>query len=223
MKKIFTLIAAAFVAVSVNAQTIYSWSSTGEGAENVTEVGGKLEQKNGASNRLNYANADYFTICLNGKYKNFTDEDGSDNACYMQLTLDGNTFKTDDKIAVTGYYNKGEKKSVTIYFHFANGTEIEDNGPWYDIKGADGEGLAPSTNTYSVPAEADGQTVLQMTRKSTGTNLFITKLEVYRGTPSGINEVKIAAENNVVYNLAGQKVSDSYKGVVIINGKKVIK
>ena len=38
-----------------------------------------------------------------------------------------------------------------------------------------------------------------------------------------INAVKAAnAENGVRYNLAGQKVDKSYKGVVIMNGKKMI-
>ena len=38
----------------------------------------------------------------------------------------------------------------------------------------------------------------------------------------GINNVKANAENAVRYNLAGQKVSNDYKGVVIENGKKVV-
>lgn len=42
-------------------------------------------------------------------------------------------------------------------------------------------------------------------------------------TVSGINEIKNVATNNaVVYNLAGQKVSKNFKGVVIVNGKKYI-
>ena len=41
--------------------------------------------------------------------------------------------------------------------------------------------------------------------------------------PSGINNVNAAkAENAVRYNLAGQKVSNDYKGVVIENGKKML-
>lgn len=38
--------------------------------------------------------------------------------------------------------------------------------------------------------------------------------------PTGITNVKANAENAVRYNLAGQKVSNDYKGVVIENGKK---
>lgn len=40
---------------------------------------------------------------------------------------------------------------------------------------------------------------------------------------SGIEITKMAEQNNGVrYNLAGQKVSESYKGMVIMNGKKVV-
>lgn len=40
---------------------------------------------------------------------------------------------------------------------------------------------------------------------------------------AGVNSVKANTQNGVIYNLAGQKVDASYKGVVIQNGKKVIK
>ncbi len=40
---------------------------------------------------------------------------------------------------------------------------------------------------------------------------------------TGINTAKAAAQQDGArYNLAGQKVSDSYKGIVIMNGKKVV-
>lgn len=41
---------------------------------------------------------------------------------------------------------------------------------------------------------------------------------------TGINKVEAAAaENGVAYNLAGQKVANGYKGIVVVNGKKVVK
>ena len=51
----------------------------------------------------------------------------------------------------------------------------------------------------------------------------IYKVELYEVAGTGINNVNAAkAENAVRYNLAGQKVSNDYKGVVIENGKKVV-
>jgi hypothetical protein len=40
--------------------------------------------------------------------------------------------------------------------------------------------------------------------------------------PSGINVVKANQQNGAIYNVAGQKVTSSYKGLVIVNGKKMI-
>ena len=48
------------------------------------------------------------------------------------------------------------------------------------------------------------------------------KFEIYTGGASGIQTVKADAVNAPAYNLAGQKVSEGYKGVVIQNGKKVV-
>ena len=50
-------------------------------------------------------------------------------------------------------------------------------------------------------------------------NVVITGISA---TASGIQTVKADAVNAPAYNLAGQKVSEGYKGVVIQNGKKVV-
>ena len=40
--------------------------------------------------------------------------------------------------------------------------------------------------------------------------------------PAGIQKVQTAAQNGAIYNVAGQKVDENYKGLVIKNGKKVV-
>ena len=45
---------------------------------------------------------------------------------------------------------------------------------------------------------------------------------ISRSTPTAINNVKIASEQGVVYNLQGQQVMQPTKGLYIINGKKVV-
>ena len=40
--------------------------------------------------------------------------------------------------------------------------------------------------------------------------------------PVGINGVYAADNNNVIYNLSGQKVMKAQKGLYIVNGKKVV-
>lgn len=53
--------------------------------------------------------------------------------------------------------------------------------------------------------------------------LCIQKITVKDGG-TGIAAVKTANKvaNNVMYNLAGQKVGKDYKGIVIVNGKKML-
>ena len=57
----------------------------------------------------------------------------------------------------------------------------------------------------------------------------VKKVEVYEIVGSGarngetaIKTVKVANSDDAVYNLSGQRVDASYKGVVIQNGKKRI-
>ena len=51
----------------------------------------------------------------------------------------------------------------------------------------------------------------------------VSKLTLIKGGASAINAVKAAKKfNGAIYNLAGQKVNASYKGVVIKDGKKYI-
>ena len=53
--------------------------------------------------------------------------------------------------------------------------------------------------------------------------LKLTTEPVKTAEPTGINTIKTDADVNApAYNLAGQKVDKSYKGVVIMNGKKMI-
>ena len=55
-----------------------------------------------------------------------------------------------------------------------------------------------------------------------GAKLTIVFGEKSSSETDGIKAVSTSVENDVRYNLAGQKVGADYKGIVIVNGKKVI-
>lgn len=57
-----------------------------------------------------------------------------------------------------------------------------------------------------------------------GYNNTLTKITFNNPTTNGINNMTAVkkANNDAIYNLAGQRVSKSYKGIVIRNGKKLI-
>ena len=71
----------------------------------------------------------------------------------------------------------------------------------------------------SKPLEA-GEQILRLTIDGAYAN--IDKIEI-KSTETGINAITIDGEQEAVYNLAGQKVNSRYKGIVIQNGKKIIK
>lgn len=208
MKKIFTLIAVAMMAMGANAQsTIFSWEG---GAEGATVSGGSVVGNGADAESVNYANGEYWTLRLSSKKANID----SDN---LTVTLD-KALAGGETINVTGYINKSETKAASAYFLFAEGVEAETEY----FEDAENIGMSGSiaTKSVTVPSGAAGVTTFKMARGKTQTNLFITKLTI-TSTSAGISIVKnVNIENGAAYNLAGQKVSNDFKGLVIKNGKK---
>ncbi len=209
MKKFFTLIAAAIMAIGANAETIYSWSSTG--ADAVTETGGKATHENRdetKANRVNYANGEYFTICVNGKKGNLGDTPASDNASYIQIALD-KALAAGDKILFTGYVNKEGEYKGNLYIRFVDDSKTtlaefnEDDG-YSNI----GNGEAIATHSVVVPAEAAGSKTVWLSRNAAQTNVFLTKVEITReggdtpGTP--------AVAKDLSFELSGVYPTDVY-------------
>ena len=70
---------------------------------------------------------------------------------------------------------------------------------------------------------AAGKTIIRITIY--GANCDIDKIELKSVEPTAINEINADKTdgNGATYNISGQRVDDSYKGIVIINGKKMMK
>ncbi|MBQ9200747.1 MAG: hypothetical protein IJ154_00005, partial [Bacteroidales bacterium] len=168
----------------------YFWASA-EGT--VIEMGGQAVANEAAAGRVNYAQAGYYTISLNGK-KNWN----ADNQI-VTITLD-EEIAAGDTIAITGFRNKNAaEKKAAAYFRigdkeFDDGTDglkytnINNEGG-VDF---DNDGETPNTITVVVPEGASGKT-LDMTRAQTGTNLFITQLVIL-----GKVEVPVDPGNGIV-------------------------
>ena len=58
-----------------------------------------------------------------------------------------------------------------------------------------------------------------------GANCDIDKIELKCVEPTAINEINADSSNckTAIYNISGQRVDDNYKGIIIINGKKMLK
>lgn len=79
-----------------------------------------------------------------------------------------------------------------------------------------GDSFTPTTkdsHTWTIDADCD-----VIVYNTNGCHIYSIKVE---GGSTGISTVKAQkTQNNVIYNLAGQKVGNDYKGMVIMNGKK---
>lgn len=152
---------------------------------------------------------------LNGK------KDAVDTEKYVEVTLD-EALQSGDQIIITAYRNKDTDAKGSVYFKFENGTIVDDEYIFPNIH-ADYGGV-PSPHTWTV-ADAAGSKSFRMTRGLSGTNVFITKIEIIRGgNTTAVESVKsMKNTTGYIYNLAGQRVDANYKGIVIINGKKIFR
>ena len=208
MKKIFTLIAAVLAAVNVNAETLIDFS--------VSQTNGI---KVNGTTTIDAVKINTNTTSVPGiKFANSYTTDGASNGNNAELTVEGG-FKTGDKIVIAGAFNNSDETKTaaidiftldgttpTVLFttkQFINGRTVADN---------------PEEETFVLTADADK---LYLGRNG-NTATFVTTLKVTRET-AGISEtLNVKVNNGAIYNLAGQKVDESYKGVVIQNGKKVV-
>ena len=200
---------------------IYSWMSPNGVA---VEMGGTIAGGNG-EDRINYSQANYYTICLRGK-ADFTTQ-------YVTITLregDDYTLNAGDKIEITAFRNKdaiGKKSGVKLQFGDDTAITTGDGNEFVNLHSAVAEsseyGTEPNTISVTVPEAVANCKEVKLTRSQTGTNLFITKLEIIKAGGTGITSITADSLNDTIYNLNGQKVEKATKGLYIINGKKVVK
>ena len=134
---------------------------------------------------------------------------------YAKLTVDGG-FKTGDVITIAGAYNNADEKNAAIAFR---SDPTSEEPLWVTENFINGKTSAdnPVTQTYTLTADAD---ILYFGR-SGNTGTCITLLTVTRGA-TAIENVKVQTADGVMYNLAGQKVGNDFKGIVIKDGKKML-
>ncbi len=97
------------------------------------------------------------------------------------------------------------------YIQYNDGTETK---AWVEA------GATKAVCDLEAGKNAVKQVALQAADNGT---LTVTKIYLVKGGDTAVKTIKtVKAQNGAIYNLAGQKVSADYKGVVIINGKKVL-
>ena len=80
-----------------------------------------------------------------------------------------------------------------------------------------------STSYKIVLNAADVAKLKELGMYVNGKDIILTKIVLHQPVTTGIQTAKLQkAENNTIYNLAGQVVDENFKGIVIKNGKKMI-
>ena len=125
---------------------------------------------------------------------------------------------TNEALTIKGFrqnYNyEVEKGSET---NLATFTLTEDFLLTHDLMGTDTNRPFYGYVSFNVKA---GVTYMALTPKN---QLGLFGFSFEAASSDGINNVKTTQNSNAaMYNLAGQKVSDSFKGIVIQNGRKMI-
>lgn len=183
--------------------------------------------------RLAFITALAAVSSLSFAQKTVTFEAGKENATGTTLEKDGVTItisagKLDSKYS----YRLYKDATTTITSSSVNITNIafvcdtyKDKGKSFLGNGFDAtmEGLTVSADKINVSWTGDKPSV---EFKTPNHQVRVKKITItLKDNPTGINEVSNRAlnENAPLYNLAGQRVSKDYKGVVVQNGKKFIK
>lgn len=246
MKKIFTLIAAAAMAVSAQAQGIaWAFNTTPDAAPDITD-----ESFSGGSVAVSGQDASYQEgVGFRVQTPSAGDNSGIPFISFQPLDVDAGVTVEWTATVAAGKSATLKKINLNMARFGTDGGTIDLS---YKIDGGEAvvldEGLIPARNnktqaddakgsedkytaryTKSVRGAAAATSSITLIAKWTG--LGVTKqigyalvsIQTGDATPTGIQTVTGAtAADAPLYNLAGQQVDSRYKGIVIQNGKKVV-
>lgn len=214
MKKFFTLIAAVMMTAGAFAQNVVEWNFTNWDAATFSET----TTKDGLTL---YATSDA-NITIDGNKKTF------DEVLYEKRLKLGGTGNVKDLTAPVRALAFEVTGPCSIYIAAMSSSSSEsryldvaknDNGSAAVIS----ETLVSGTeqNSFTCNYTDEGSNTIYIYSLKSGINIYDIKVTY---TTTGISSVKTAetVADGATYNLAGQKVSADYKGVVIKNGKKFI-
>ena len=233
MKKFFTLIAAVALAASVNAQGTYA-----------VQVGDKVnagDQIKSVENiTLTYMENDGTAFAVGKKMVNWADADFTAYVCGVN---NGKLVSGAEPTGCAYKFETTKAGSLTVAvqlnaakgFHILDADFVEVAPASYNLPAAkDGESQKFTLNEKNeniIAAKSNGIVTFNVAEGGTyyvfaaGTKLGFYGFKYEVGTSTGISSVNAAAakKDGKTYNMAGQEVSSSAKGLIIKNGKKYVK
>lgn len=158
-------------------------------------------------------------VTIDGNSKTFED------VKYTQRLKLGGTGSGPDSEAPSRYLSFQVTGDCNIKVHFAHASSSGEDRTLnlatgeYSSIAATQTVAAGETATLSYDYKG-GETTVYLYSAKSGLNLYAI---IVTSSSSGVNNITVEkAKNNIRYNLAGQRVDESYKGVVIMNGKKFV-
>lgn len=218
MKKFFTLIAVAAMALTANAQLIsFGTKDAPATLQESYNVDGFILTRVDANNKhaIDGNPATFGTAAAPVKFETRLKTGGkssSNNSMKLTIPADGTL-----KVYVRTGSNSATDRTLVLT---QNGTELYNKV----VKESDVTETIPQeegdpVKVYPVIAVAVVAGEVEVTYPVNSLNFY--GFELTNGT-TGIETVKAAEAEGVKYNMAGQKVGADYKGVVIMNGKKMV-
>jgi hypothetical protein len=198
MKKIFTLIAVAVMAISANAQT-WNFSDWEE------QTFSKGEEKTINGLTINPSSKD---IVIDANNKTVDDVKYT-----KRLKFGGKGSATDQNV----YFTASGAGTLKIILTSASGSEDRKLGVALDgteLGQLDAIGGTATAATINITGA--GKVAIYGLG---GVNLYCIEFSTSSGIKSPTGETK---EDSTLYNLSGQQVNEAYRGVVVKNGKKMI-
>lgn len=217
MKKIFTLIATALVATGVYADESWEFSSLLD-QSSITET----------------TELDGLTIYATSDKSVTIDENSK--------TFDETSYTVRLKLGGTGGFSDGEPVSRILAFdvtgdcditvHCLSASGSSERELYVDAGEKDNQigdipahgAISDYTSSEATISYSGDATTIYMYSASSGINIYgIYVTYASSGESDGIATIAASADgDSAAYNLAGQKVSSSYKGVVVQGGKKIL-
>lgn len=145
----------------------------------------------------------------------------SENGGYDLNTIEGATETVDGITNIAEGYAIGQAQAIIGEDGKGAGTCVI-KFPVYEGLGYDVLATGSKMTLAGFVFDTTGDATIALTLDE-GENVILQNGQLPGGDPTGINSVKAAAENDgAIYNIAGQRVANDYKGLVIKNGKKVV-
>ena len=210
MKKIFTLIAVCAMALTANAQGKYAM----EEGEEVAYGTQPAKDKRVENCKMYFGDPD-----ATGDLKDFSAAEADNHVDGYTAYTKGNNVNGNKEAGTVYVFQPAIAGNITVavVLNADKAFYIEEDGT--DMAGYEGIKVDEKyygTYTFDVKAGSTYKVWCD------GSKLGFYGFEFKEGSSAGINTVKSTSENGVRYNLSGQKVAEGYKGVVIMNGCKMI-